>query len=58
MLTLGVRGLSPRVNCHALIIGISRYADPATPSLPGARIDRESATQMAQAKQVPAANTR
>ena len=58
VLTLGVRGLSPRVNRHALIIGISRYADPATPSLPGARIDKESATQMAQAMQVPAVNTR
>ena len=58
VLTLGVRGLSPRVNRHALIIGISRYADPATPSLPGARIDKESATQMAQAMQVPAANIR
>ena len=58
VLTLGVRGLTPRVNRHALIIGISRYADPATPSLPGARIDKESATQMAQAMQVPAVNTR
>ncbi len=58
VLTLGVRGLAPRVNRHALIIGISRYADPATPSLPGARIDKESATQMAQAMQVPAANIR
>ena len=58
VLTLGVRGLVPRVNRHALIIGISRYADPATPSLPGARIDKESATQMAQAMQVPAANIR
>jgi Caspase domain/Domain of unknown function (DUF4384) len=58
VLTLGVRGLNARVNRHALIIGISRYADPATPPLPGARIDRESATQMAQAMQVPAANIR
>ena len=58
VLTLGVRGLTPRVNRHALIIGISRYADPATPALPGARIDKESATQMAQAMQVPAANIR
>ena len=55
-LTLGVRSLPPRVNRHALIIGISRYADPATPSLPGARIDKESATQMAQAMQVPSSN--
>lgn len=57
-LTLGVRNLSPRINRHALIIGISRYADPATPSLPGARIDKQSATQMAQAMQVPASNIR
>ena len=55
-LTLGVRSLTPRINRHALIIGISRYADPATPSLPGARIDKESATQMAQAMQVPTSN--
>ncbi|MEI8169031.1 MAG: caspase family protein [Rhodoferax sp.] len=57
-LTLGVRSLPPRINRHALIIGISRYADPATPSLPGARIDKESATQMAQAMQVPQSNIR
>ena len=55
-LTLGVRSLAPRVNRHALIIGISRYADPATPPLPGARVDKESATQMAQAMQVPLGN--
>ena len=57
-LTLGVRSMPPRINRHALIIGISRYADPATPSLPGARIDKESATQMAQAMQVPLSNIR
>lgn len=57
-LTLGVRSLPPRVNRHALIIGISRYADPATPALPGARIDKQSATQMAQAMQVPLSNIR
>ena len=57
-LTLGVRSLPARVNRHALIIGIGRYADPATPSLPGTRIDKESATQMAQAMQVPASNIR
>ena len=55
-LTLGVRSMPPRINRHALIIGISRYADPATPSLPGARIDKESATQMAKAMQVPQSN--
>ena len=55
-LTLGVRGLPPRINRHALIIGISRYADASTPQLPGTRIDKESATQMATAMQVPASN--
>jgi len=50
--------MPPRVNRHALIIGISRYADATTPPLPGARIDKESATQMAQAMQVPASNIR
>jgi Caspase domain/Domain of unknown function (DUF4384) len=55
-LTLGVRSLPARANRHALIIGISRYADPATPPLPGARLDKESATQMAQAMQVPQGN--
>lgn len=54
--SVGVRSLPPRVNRHALIIGISRYADPAIPSLPGARIDRVSATQMATQMQVPASN--
>jgi hypothetical protein len=57
-LTLGVRSLPPRGNRYALIIGIGRYADPATPPLPGTRIDRQSATQMAQAMQVPPENIR
>ena len=56
VLTLGVRSLPARVNRHALIIGISRYADAGTPPLPGAKIDRASATQMAGAMQVPASN--
>ena len=55
-LTLGVRSLPTRVNRHALIIGISRYADTGTPPLPGARVDKQSATQMAQAMQVPQSN--
>ncbi len=55
-LTLGVRSLTPRVNRHALIIGVSRYGDGTTPPLPGARIDKQSATQMAQAMQVPLSN--
>ena len=55
-LTLGVRSLPTRVNRHALIIGISRYADAGTPPLPGARVDKQSATQMAQAMQVPQSN--
>lgn len=57
-LTLGTRNLPPRVNRHALIIGVSHYADPAIPPLPGARLDKESATQMAQAMQVPPGNIR
>ncbi len=56
--TPGVRNLAPRINRHALIIGISRYADVATPPLPGARIDKQSATEMAQAMQVPGSNIR
>jgi Caspase domain/Domain of unknown function (DUF4384) len=55
-LTLGVRSLPPRINRHALIIGVSQYADKDTPPLPGARVDRESATQMAGAMQVPSSN--
>jgi len=57
-LTLGVRSLPPRVNRHALIIGISHYASPTTPPLPGTRIDKESATQMAKTMQVPLENIR
>ena len=56
VLTLGVRSLPARINRHALIIGISRYQDANIPPLPGARIDRASATQMATAMQVPASN--
>lgn len=55
-LTLGTRGITPRSNRHALIIGISRYGDPSISELPGARIDKESATQMAQVMQVPTSN--
>ena len=57
-LTLGVRSLPPRSNRHALIIGVSTYSDPNTPPLPGARVDKESATQMARAMQVPTNNIR
>ena len=56
VMTLGVRSLQPRVSRHALIIGVGRYADPAIPPLPGAAVDRVSATQMATAMQVPASN--
>ena len=54
--TVGLRSLPARVNRHALIIGVSRYADAKVAPLPGVRIDRQSATQMAQAMQVPAGN--
>ena len=57
-LALGVRSLSARINRHALIIGISHWADPTIPPLPGVPIDRQSATQMAQAMQVPLGNIR
>ncbi|MFM7026160.1 MAG: caspase family protein [Limnohabitans sp.] len=60
-LTLGVRSipkLAARSNRHALIIGVGRYADASVSSLPGTRVDRESATQMAQWMQVPAENIR
>lgn len=53
-LTLGVRSLPRPESHHALVIGVSRYSDPQIPPLPGARVDRESATQMARAMQVPA----
>ncbi|MEY4295685.1 MAG: hypothetical protein RLY82_1373, partial [Pseudomonadota bacterium] len=55
-LTLGVRSLGARSNRHALIIGVGRYGDPSIPPLPGAQVDKESATQMAMAMQVPANN--
>jgi Caspase domain/Domain of unknown function (DUF4384) len=55
-LTLGVRSLGSRSNRHALIIDIGRYAGSNIPELPGTRADRESATQMASAMQVPANN--
>ena len=55
---LGMRSLPVRHSRHALIIGVSRYADPSILSLPGARIDRESATQMARAMEVPPSNIR
>ena len=55
---LGVRSLPARANRHALIIGVGRYADPSIPPLPGVRIDRQSATQMARAMQVPDSNIR
>ncbi|MDD0815817.1 caspase family protein [Curvibacter sp. HBC28] len=55
---LTVRGLPAKSTRHALIISISRYADPKTSPLPGARVDKESATQIAQAMQVPQANIR
>jgi len=55
-MTLGIRNLPARDNRHALIIGISRYADPRIPELPGTHVDRDSATQMAQAMQVPPGN--
>ena len=60
-LTLGVRSIpkpAARGNRHALVIGIGRYADASVSALPGTRVDRESATQMAQWMQVPLENIR
>jgi len=42
---------------HALIITIGEYEDKTLPSLPGTKIDRESARQIAEAMHVPLANT-
>lgn len=55
-LSLGVRGLSPRNNRHALIINVSEYALSTVPPLPGTKHDSESATQMALAMQIPQHN--
>ena len=55
---LGLRSLPARANRHALIIGVGRYADASIPPLPGVRFDRQSATQMAHAMQVPDGNIR
>ena len=57
--TLGVRNvppLVPRINRHALIIGVGIYEDPLIPPLPGTKLDKVSATQIAQAMQVPDGN--
>ncbi len=57
--TLGVRNVppvSPRINRHALIIGVGVYEDPLVPPLPGTKLDKVSATQIAQAMQVPESN--
>ncbi|MEY2953195.1 MAG: hypothetical protein RLZZ401_1282 [Pseudomonadota bacterium] len=58
VLSLGVRKLRAHDSRHALIIGISRYADARVPTLPGAQVDSETATQMARAMQVPEGNIR
>lgn len=51
-----VRSMPPRANRHALIISISQYADSGVSPLPGANVDRESATQIAAALQIPKDN--
>jgi hypothetical protein len=48
----------PRAARHALIIAIGDYMSPAVPPLLGVSHDIDSATQMATAMQVPAANIR
>ncbi len=57
-LSLGVRGLGARSNRHALLIGVGHPADAGAAPLPGVRFDRDSATQVALAMQVPRANIR
>ncbi len=52
------RTVAARAARHALVIGIGRYADPEVVPLPGTRFDLESATQIAQAMEVPPANIR
>lgn len=49
---------SPRADRHALIVTISRYASSAMTPLPGANVDRESATEIATALQIPVENIR
>lgn len=55
---LSARNLPPRGGRHALIITVGRYADPQITALPGTRIDRDSATQMARTMQIPPENIR
>jgi hypothetical protein len=55
-LSLGVRALLPRNNRHALIINIGEYALTTISALPGTKHDRESATQIALAMQIPPQN--
>ena len=55
-LSLGVRGLGARSNRHALLIGVGHPADAG--ALPGVRFDRDSATQIALAMQVPRTHIR
>lgn len=47
------RALAGNSSRHALIISISRFADPRMSPLPGAAEDRKSATEIARAMQVP-----
>lgn len=47
---------APRHNRHALIISISKYADPGISPLPGASVDKKSATEIATVMQVPQSN--
>ncbi|WP_027474973.1 caspase family protein [Curvibacter gracilis] len=50
------RALAGNSSRHALIISISRFADPRMSPLPGAAEDRKSATEIARAMQVPDSN--
>lgn len=69
LLALGLAGLTSlalaqntapaqRNTRHALVIGISEYADPAVPALKGVKHDMQSARRMAAAMAIPEANIR
>lgn len=45
-----------KYNRHALIVTIGNYSDPSIPSLPGTRIDKDSATKIAEQMQIPLGN--
>lgn len=55
MATSGIRTLN-RPSPHALIIGVSEYADPAISMLKGGKYEIESATRLAESMSIPKEN--